>query len=125
LYLCALGRLTMRTLQKVWRTCSAPGARGFPTTRPASMILSGQVVLQQAVEIHKKATGTDPASIDPISRLGTHLHAQMDAIVEATDANQATINAKGVGFKAFIPAVFALLVNESFESHAKNEAQSR
>jgi hypothetical protein len=51
------------------------------------------------------------------------MHAQMDAIVEATDANQATINAKGVGFKAFIPAVFARLVNESFESHARNEAQ--
>src|SRR3979411_1981587 len=85
--------------------------------------LSGQVVLQQAVEIYKKNTGTDPASIDPASRLGRLLHAQMDAIVEATDANQATINAKGVGFKAFIPAVFARLVNESFESHARNEAQ--
>jgi hypothetical protein len=85
--------------------------------------LSGQVVLQQAVAIFKKTTGTDPASIDPTSRLGRLMHAQMDAIVEVTDANQATINAKGVGFKAFIPAVFARLVNESFESHAKNEAQ--
>ena len=85
--------------------------------------LTGQVVLQQAVEIFKKTTGTDPASIDPTSRLGRLMHAQMDAIVEATDANQATINAKGVGFKAFIPAVFARLVNESFESHARNEAQ--
>jgi hypothetical protein len=85
--------------------------------------LTGQVVLQQAVEIFKKTTGTDPASIDPTSRLGRLMHAQMDAIVEATDANQATINAKGVGFKAFIPAVFARLVNESFESHAKDEAQ--
>ena len=85
--------------------------------------LSGQVVLQQAVEIYKKNTGTDPASIDPASRLGRLLHAQMDAIVEATDANQATINAKGVGFKAFIPAVFARLVNEAFESRAKDEAQ--
>ena len=85
--------------------------------------LSGQVVLQQAVEIYKKTTGTDPASIDPASRLGRLLRAQMDAIVEATDANQATINAKGVGFKAFIPAVFARLVNEAFESRAKDEAQ--
>jgi hypothetical protein len=85
--------------------------------------LSGQVVLQQAIEIYKKATGIDPSSIDPASRLGRLMHAQMDAIVEATDANQATINAKGVGFKAFIPAVFARLVNESFESHARNEAQ--
>jgi hypothetical protein len=85
--------------------------------------LTGQVVLQQAVEIYKKNTGTDPASIDPASRLGRLLHAQMDAIVEATDANQATINAKGVGFKAFIPAVFARLVNEAFESRARDEAQ--
>ena len=85
--------------------------------------LSGQVVLQQAVEIYKKTTGTDPASLDPASRLGRLLHFQMDAIAEATDANQATINAKGVGFKAFIPAVFARLVNEAFESRAKDEAQ--
>ncbi len=85
--------------------------------------LSGQVVLQQAVEIYKKSTGTDPASIDPASRLGRLLRAQMDAIVEATDANQATINAKGVGFKAFIPAVFARLVNEAFENRAKDEAK--
>ena len=85
--------------------------------------LTGQVVLQQAVEIYKKTTGTDPASIDPASRLGRLLHAQMDAIVAATDSNQATINAKGVGFKAFIPAVFARLVNEAFESRAKDEAQ--
>src|ERR1700744_476907 len=65
--------------------------------------LSGQVVLEQAIEIFKKNTGTDPASFDTASRQGRLLHAQMDAIVEATDANQATINAKGVGFKAFIP----------------------
>jgi Protein of unknown function (DUF3365). len=85
--------------------------------------LNGNVVLQQAVEIYKKTTGTDPASVDSASRHGRLLHAQMDAIVEVTDANQATINAKGVGFKAFIPAVFARLVNEAFESRAKDEAQ--
>src|ERR1700719_1449661 len=85
--------------------------------------LSGRAVLEQAVELYKKATGTDPASIDPASRHGRLLRFQMDAVVEATDANQATINAKGVGFKAFIPAVFARLVNEAFESRAKDEAQ--
>jgi hypothetical protein len=85
--------------------------------------LSGQVVLQQAVDIYKKTTGTDPAGVDPKSRLGRLMRAQMDAIVEATDANQSTINAKGVGFKAFIPAVFARLVNEAFENRAKDEAQ--
>jgi len=63
--------------------------------------LSGHIVLQQAVELYKKATGTDPASLDPASRHGKFLRAQMDAIVEVTDANQATINAKGVGFQSF------------------------
>jgi Protein of unknown function (DUF3365) len=85
--------------------------------------LSGHVVLEQAIEIYKKNTGTDPTGIDPESREGKLLRAQMDAIVEATDANQATINAKGIGFKAFIPAVFARLVNEAFENRAKSEAQ--
>jgi len=85
--------------------------------------LSGQVVLQQAVEIYKKNTGKDPASLDPASRQGRLLKAQMYAIVEVVDANQGTINAKGVGFKAFIPAVFARLVNEAFENRAKDEAQ--
>jgi hypothetical protein len=85
--------------------------------------LSGQVVLEQAVEAYKKNTGTDPAGVDPASRHGRLLRAQMDAVVEATDANQATINAKGVGFKGFIPAVFARLVNEAFENRAKNDAQ--
>lgn len=84
--------------------------------------LTGHVVREQAIVIYKKNTGTDPASIDPGSRHGRLLSAQMDAIVEATDANQATINAKGVGFKGFIPAVFARLVNEAFENRAKNEA---
>jgi hypothetical protein len=84
--------------------------------------LSGRVVLEQAIEIYKTNTGTDPASIDPSSRHGKLLRAQMDSIAEATDANQGTINAKGVGFKAFIPAVFARLVNEAFENRARAEA---
>ena len=87
--------------------------------------LTGHVVLEQAIEIFKKTTGTDPATVDPSSRLGRLLRAQMDAIVDATDANQGTINAKGVGFKAFIPAVFARLVNEAFENRAKDGPKSR
>jgi archaellum component FlaG (FlaF/FlaG flagellin family) len=85
--------------------------------------LSGQVVLQKAIELYKKNTGTDPATIDPASRKGRLLRAQMDAIVEVTDANQSIVNAKGVGFKAFIPATFARLVNEAFERRAKDDAQ--
>ncbi len=84
--------------------------------------LTGQVVLAQAVKIYQTATNTDPMTIDPKSREGRLLHDQMDAIVEVVDANQTTINAKGVGFKAFIPAVFARLVNEGFARRAGDEA---
>ena len=85
--------------------------------------LTGQVVLRQSLDLYKKTSAIDPETVDPTTRVGKLLHAQMDAIIEATDANQATINAKGVGFKAFIPAVFARLVNEAFATRAKEIAQ--
>ena len=76
--------------------------------------LTGQVVLDQSVKRYQEATGTDPTKLDPNSRQGRLLRAMMAAIVASTDENQTTINEKGVGFKAFIPAVFARLVNEAF-----------
>ena len=84
--------------------------------------LSGATFLEQTVAIYKANTGLDPAAIDPSSRQGRLLRAEMDAIVEAVDAHQTTLNARGVGFKAFIPAYFARIVNESFEKRAKGEA---
>jgi hypothetical protein len=85
--------------------------------------LSGQVVLEQAVKGYSKATGKDPTKIDPNSRQGRLLRAMMASIVAVTDDNQATINAKGTGFKGFIPAVFARLVSEDFNQLAKGEAE--
>jgi Protein of unknown function (DUF3365) len=85
--------------------------------------LSGQVVLEQALKSYAKATGSDPATIDPNSRKGRLLRAMMAAIVAATDENQATINEKGTGFKGFIPSVFGRLVSEDFNQMAKGEAE--
>jgi hypothetical protein len=85
--------------------------------------LTAQVVLEQAVHIYKKNTGIDPNALDPASRQGRLLHAMMLAISDVMDANQGTINAKGIGFKAFIPAVFGRLVGESFARLAKGEAE--
>lgn len=85
--------------------------------------LSGGALIEQAREIYRTTTGVDPTSVDPASRQGRLLRVQMDAIVEVMDTNQATINATGVGFKGFIPAVFARLVNEAFARSAKGEAE--
>jgi hypothetical protein len=47
----------------------------------------------------------------------------MDSIAEVMDANQETINAKGMGFKGLIPAVFGRLVGEAFARNADGEAE--
>jgi len=84
--------------------------------------LSGKVVLDLAIQKYKAATGVDPLSIDPQSRQGKLLHELMDSIVEVMDENQTLINTPGTGFKGFIPAVFARLVDEAFAHHAQGEA---
>jgi hypothetical protein len=85
--------------------------------------LTGDIVLKEAVEIYSKEKGADPKSIDKNSREGRLLHAMMAAIIAVVDDNQETINAKGTGFKAFIPATFARLVAEEFGRLAKGEAE--
>ncbi len=85
--------------------------------------LTGDTVLADAIVIYKKQTGEDPGDSDPASREGQLLHAQMDAIRTVMDQNQSTINAPGVGFKGFIPAVFARLVNETFLATVGDQAK--
>ncbi|MCR6502737.1 DUF3365 domain-containing protein [Shinella sp. CPCC 101442] len=87
--------------------------------------LSGAVVLEEAIANYRKATGRDPRTVDPTSYEGRLLKAQMDAVVEVMDANQATINTKGKGFKGFIPATFTRLVNEAFEARIGAEASMK
>ncbi|MGD9615705.1 MAG: DUF3365 domain-containing protein [Alphaproteobacteria bacterium] len=85
--------------------------------------LTGKAVLDETVQLYKSHTGIDPATIDPQSRHGRLLRALMESIVEVVDTNQETINARGVGFKGFIPAVFGRLVGEAFARHADGEAE--
>ena len=51
------------------------------------------------------------------------MRAQIAAISEMMDENQATINKHGIGFKGFVPAVFARLVNERFKRQIGREAE--
>ena len=84
--------------------------------------LTGERVLTETIAIYQKQTGEDPLATDPNSKEGKLLRAQMEAIKEVVDENQHTINAPGVGFKGFIPAVFARLVNEKFAASVGQEA---
>lgn len=87
--------------------------------------LTGDVVLAEAIAIYKKKTGADPSAVDPQSRLGRLLRAQMKAIRQVVDEHQDTINQKGLGFKGFIPAVFGRLVNERFGVLSAGEASMK
>jgi Protein of unknown function (DUF3365) len=80
--------------------------------------LDAKAVLAEASAIYERMSGAAPASIDPNSLHGQLIRMQMDSIAEVMDVHQETINRLGVGFKAFIPAVFARLVNEAFGRRA-------
>src|ERR1700733_140474 len=83
--------------------------------------LDGKSVLAQVDALYLKTTGVDPLTMDPASRDGRLLRDEMDAIVEVMDANAASINTQGIGFKGFIPAVFGRLVSEAFSRRAAGE----
>ena len=87
--------------------------------------LDGKTVLAAALAGYQKISGTDPQMIDKASRQGTLLQMEMDAIAAVMDAAQSDINASGVGFKGFIPAVFGRLVTEEFDRRAHGLAHMK
>lgn len=85
--------------------------------------LTGDRVIGEATAIYVEKTGEDPLDTDPQSQQGRLLRAQMDSIRQVMAENQGTINAPDVGFKGFIPAIFARLVNEKFQEQVGAEAR--
>jgi hypothetical protein len=84
--------------------------------------LTGEVVLDETIERFQADNDLDPRKADPDSRMGQLFQAQMAAIQEVVDENQVTINRPGLGFKGFVPAVFARLVNERFKEKVGDQA---
>ena len=88
--------------------------------------LSAEVVLAKAKENYKTATGVDIDSIaDPSTLQGELLQAEMEAVAEVMDEAQEQINEAGVGFKGFLPAIFARLVTERFRAKKGDIADIR
>lgn len=85
--------------------------------------LDGKTVLARAQQLYQRSTGSNPLTVDPNSRRGRLLRAEMNAIVEVMDAHQKTLNQRGIGFKGFIPATFGRLVIESFGRGAAGDAE--
>jgi hypothetical protein len=87
--------------------------------------LDGKAVVAAASKLYQQNAGSAPTSTDPNSLHGKLIRMQIDAIAEVMDAHQETINRQGVGFKAFIPAVVARLVNEAFGRRAVGLAEMK
>ena len=113
---------SLSTLLQVARTVVSRHQNEINNPDVGDKGFTGAKVLAETVGAYKDKTGIDPTTIDPSSRQGRLLRAQIDSIVEVVDANQKTINKKGLGFKAFIPATFGRLVNEAFSRRAGQEA---
>ena len=79
-------------------------------------------VIAAARENYKKTTGHDLA-IDPATRAGRFLQAELDAIAAVMNEVQPLINEQGKGFKGFLPAVFARQVAARTSEILKGEAE--
>ena len=87
--------------------------------------LDSKTVLNEAVKIYQGIAKADPLTLDTKTRAGKLIHLQMDSVAEVMDVHQQTLNRQGVGFKGFIPALFARLTNEAFGRRAAGLAEMK
>ena len=85
--------------------------------------LTGDRVVEESLAIYSESgeQSLPNASFTPAEK--QLFDAQIAAIREIVDENQEIIDAKGVGFKGFIPATFARLVNERLEKKVGERAK--
>jgi len=114
---------SLATMLRAGRTVISKNQDRINDPKVGDKGLDGKKVLSEATAIYQEATHTDPASIDANSLHGRLIRMQMDTIAEVVDVHQETINRQGVGFKGFIPAVFARLANEAFGRRAAGVAE--
>lgn len=87
--------------------------------------LTGQRVVDEALAVYRENKAV-PSSAAGLSDLDKRLFdAQVEAMREIVDEQQEVIDTKGVGFKGFIPATFARLVNERFEKKVGDLARMK
>lgn len=85
--------------------------------------LTGEVVQSRAIEKFTAAKGGEAPDLSSDTLKSRLLRAQVEAIHQVVEQNQDTINQPDIGFKGFVPAVFARLVNEEFQRNMGEEAE--
>lgn len=87
--------------------------------------LDGDRFVRQATALYVEHMGEDPLSPALSERDRRLIDAQIAAMREVVDEHQADINRAGVGFKGFVPALFARLMNEKFAEKVGDQATVR
>ncbi|WP_157015552.1 Tll0287-like domain-containing protein [Mesorhizobium xinjiangense] len=87
--------------------------------------LDGERFTAEAIVLYAERTGQELMSGDLTQRDRKLVQAQIEAMREVIDEQQEDINRPGIGFKGFVPAVFARLMNEKFAAKVGNEALVR
>jgi hypothetical protein len=87
--------------------------------------LTGDNLVREAEAEYQKRSGGPLLTGDLSERDRRLLEAQILAMRRIVDAHQADIKRQGIGFKGFIPAIFARLTNEEFQAIAGTEARIR
>ena len=86
--------------------------------------LTGERVVKEALQIYAERQGKSASeNLSPEDK--QLFDAQVEALREVVDEHQQEIDVKGVGFKGFIPATFARLVNERFEEKVGDRAKMK
>jgi len=107
-----------RTVVSGHQTLINDAARQGPAPGGASVLADSLALLGANGSGVPEALGAD-------SRRGRFLALQAEAIVEVLDENRSVIDQPDVGFKGFVPAVFARLVNERFGEKAGGQARMK
>jgi hypothetical protein len=84
--------------------------------------IDGDSVVAEATAIYTERTGRPPVTDDMPERERRLTEALIAAMREVADEHEAQIDTPGVGFKAFIPAVYGRLVGERFAERMGDEA---
>jgi hypothetical protein len=87
--------------------------------------LDGERFTREALELYREQAGAALFEDGIPERDRRLLQAQLDAMREVMDEQQMSINRPGIGFKGFVPAVFARLANEKFGARVGAEAKLR
>lgn len=86
---------------------------------------TGERFVGEAQELYAQRVGASLLDGTLSERDRRLLEAQLQAMRRVVDEHQSDINQPGVGFKGFIPAVFARLTNEEFAAIVGSEARVR